>query len=528
MIIWNHNQPGYTGRGLRKIHIEFSVDGENWERLTCQDKDHWIIPEATGLNGHGPDLFVDFQGRKAKYVVISADLTEGNYGDDYYGLSEIKFLGPDPVPFEKMLRVRGTDIVLNRNGEQLRHYEISVSDGVAYGEDSLIVHYPEDGAEILQVGSGRVPFHSAGFEIPFDGEYSGDATLQISSLKSRFSRQFNIDPPRKWTIYLFPQSHVDLGYTHVQDQVRDLHFEFFEYAIELARRTRNYPEGSRFVWNTEVLWAVDHYLRENPPGKRKQLIEAVKKGWIHLDGSYANINTSLCNPELLFQLFRYAGDLETQYGLEINSAQQVDIPGLSWGVVPAMAQSGMKYMLNMPNIMEDQSPENYPFYWISPSGKSRILHFQTYYYNLGYHLKGRFIPNYLSGNTKPFHAENPRELFLDPFIFGFLEDLKAGGYNYGMVPFAWIMTDNAPPDPDLPDVVRAWNCEYENPGILISSAGRFFRDFESAYRDLIPGLRGDYTEHWTDGVASGARETALTRNNAERVLQLETLYTMIA
>ena len=37
------------------------------------------------------------------------------------------------------------------------------------------------------------------------------------------------------------------------------------------------PEGSRFKWNVEVLWAVDSYLRETTPEKREAFIDAVRK-----------------------------------------------------------------------------------------------------------------------------------------------------------------------------------------------------------------------------------------------------------
>jgi alpha-mannosidase len=31
--------------------------------------------------------------------------------------------------------------------------------------------------------------------------------------------------------------------------------------IAHARKTADYPAGARFVWNVEVLWAADLYLR---------------------------------------------------------------------------------------------------------------------------------------------------------------------------------------------------------------------------------------------------------------------------
>lgn len=51
---------------------------------------------------------------------------------------------------------------------------------------------------------------------------------------------------------LFPHSHLDIGYTHRQDDVMKLQWRNLERALDLAERTKEYPEGSRYCWNTEA------------------------------------------------------------------------------------------------------------------------------------------------------------------------------------------------------------------------------------------------------------------------------------
>ena len=46
-----------------------------------------------------------------------------------------------------------------------------------------------------------------------------------------------------------------------------MHYKYFEQAIELAKESSNYPPGSQFKWNAEVLWAVDNYLRQGLAGE---------------------------------------------------------------------------------------------------------------------------------------------------------------------------------------------------------------------------------------------------------------------
>ncbi len=523
--IWNHNQPDYTSRGLRKIYIEFSLDGISWNTLSDKDSSYWIIPEASGKNGIQPSLIVDFRGYRVKYVVITADREEGNYGDDYFGLSEIRFIKNEKQEIQDLLSLKGTDIIENRNGSACRKCRLVLDNGIGYGSDTITFRAAGNTVTI-GINATEEAFHNVEIYLPFYGDFTQEQRVSVEIHSTGDNPEFLLDPPRKWEIHLLPQSHVDIGYTHTQDEVKELHHKFIEYAIHLAEKTKDFPEGAQFVWNTEVLWAVKSYLKEKKPAEKEQLVRAIRKGWINLDATFVHINTSLANTEQLYRLFHFAEKLERDIGIQINTAQQVDIPGMSWGIVAPMVQSGVNYMLNMPNIVEDESLENYPFYWVSPSGKEKILHFETYYYNLGYHLKGRYIPNYLTGNSKPYHAENPEDLFLNPFIFNFLEQLKGKGYSYGIIPLAWIMTDNSPPDPDLPYVVRSWNSKYSNPKVTISTTRKFFQRFEESYGDVLPQLTGDYTEYWTDGVASGASETSMNRNNSERILQMETLYSM--
>jgi alpha-mannosidase len=87
--------------------------------------------------------------------------------------------------------------------------------------------------------------------------------------------------------------------------------------------------------------------------------------------------------------------------------------------------------------------------------------------------------------------------------------------------------DNGPPDPDLPEFVKKWNAEYVWPKLVIATTSELFREFERRYKDKIPEARGDFTPYWEDGAASSARETALARNAAERLVQAETLWSIL-
>ncbi len=320
-----------------------------------------------------------------------------------------------------------------------------------------------------------------------------------------------INPIRKWEIYLLHHSHVDIGYTHVQTEVIRKHWEYFEQVIELARKSANYPPGSQFKWNAEVLWAVDSYLKHAPKEKREQFIEAIKKGWITLDALYGNELTALCRPEELVRLVDYAQKLRQRYGFTINSAMITDVPGYTWGIVPVLAQSGVKYFSVGPNRGHRigytlSSWGDKPFYWESPSGKNKIL---CWVAGEGYSL---FHAGRLDGGR----------------LFEYLKRLEKSEYPYDMLQVRYsIGGDNGPPDPDLSDFVKNWNEKYAYPRLVVSTAGEMCQEFERRYGDRIPKARGDFTPYWEDGAGSSARETSLNRDAAERLVQAETLWAML-
>ncbi|MBW8040425.1 MAG: hypothetical protein FVQ85_10535 [Planctomycetes bacterium] len=324
-------------------------------------------------------------------------------------------------------------------------------------------------------------------------------------------RTVTIKPIRKWEVYLLHHSHVDIGYTHVQTEVVRKHWGYFEQVIELARKTANYPPGSRFKWNVEVLWAVDSYLKQASKEKREQFIEAVRKGWIALDALYGNELTALCRPEELVRLVGYAQRLKQRYDFTINSAMITDVPGYTWGIVPVLAQSGVKYFSVGPNRGHRigytlSSWGDKPFYWESPSGKHKVL---CWVAGEGYSL---FHAGRLDGGR----------------LFEYLKRLEKSEYPYDMLQIRYsIGGDNGPPDPGLSEFVKNWNQKYAYPKLVVSTASEMCREFERRYGDRIPKARGDFTPYWEDGAGSSARETSLNRAAAERLVQAETLWAML-
>lgn len=332
-------------------------------------------------------------------------------------------------------------------------------------------------------------------------EQETEVACMLKAEGETFSTSVRVKPQRKWTIFLIPHAHVDIGYTMHQSKVEELHWKNIDDALELCRRTKDYPEGARYKWNVEVLWAVESWLRKATPEQRQTFLDAVRQGSLGLDAGYLNINTSLCTTEELLRQFSFAQQLSEQTGVPLTSMMQVDIPGASWGIVEAARQAGVKYFVSAPNALDRTgwtrpTWENKPFYWESASGKEKILFWQIFPYSLGWQYKGRFLPGYDFTNPKISHSQDLRKDFIEqalldlpdprktrsPEHYFSLSQLEQSGYPYEMLLLTWALSDNSPIDPELPDVVRSWNAEYAFPRIVIATTAEVMGKFEQRYR----------------------------------------------
>ena len=393
--------------------------------------------------------------------------------------------------------------------------------------------------ENLILGAGTEGLDSVSFLLSPEIGVNRDAdiSLALQSGNNKWIKQIKVPALRHWTVYIYPHSHVDIGYSNTHENVEIIHKWNIDEGIRLAEKTKYYPEGARYLWNTEVMWPLERYMKTASDEKRKLLIDAVKRGQICLDASYVHVNTSTCSEEELFQLFKYRGEIQKLTDKPMDVMIQVDIPGMSWGIVPVLAHEGIRYIMMMPNGTRGNQKMTYelnqkPFWWIGPDGKSKVLFLQPGSYGVGLGkglTTGRpwFGQQDTSKIPKTIKTDHPRKNFLDDHLFKTLPSLESSNHPYDIYVVTWALWDNAPLDADLPDAVQSWNEEYAYPRLVISNAHDIMQTIEHRYGDSLPVVKGDYTEYWTDNMGVAAKENSLNRNAKERLLQAETVWSML-
>ncbi|MFH1918645.1 MAG: glycosyl hydrolase-related protein [Planctomycetota bacterium] len=467
-------------------------------------------------NTRGGVTFKTFAPVTARYVrwqvtAVKMHSTVGGAEISFFSAAE-----PEAAPVRTTVEPVGFPAVVKEQGKLVQPFQVTVHYPYAEpvegtlemtGVEPVVVSLGP-GSQTVELSAPAVKTETPVTVTVFDKKVGGQVVAE--------SREV-LKPVRPWVIHFLSHSHVDIGYTHVQTEVEQKQWAYLEQAIELARNTADYPPEARFKWNSEGLWAVDSYLKQASPEKRQEFLEAVRKGWIELDALYGNELTGLCRPEELFRLVDCARRLSKEHDLVIDSAMISDVPGYTWGIVPALAQSGVKYFSIGPNhihrigyTLADWGDK--PFYWMSPSGEQKVLCW----------MAGKAYSWFHGGLLGEIKGVDPRA------IFGYLNELSDSGYPYDMVQLRYsIGGDNGPPDPNLPEFVKQWNAKYVHPKLVISTTRELFTEFERRYGDQLPEVRGDFTPYWEDGAGSSAEETALTRNASERLVQAEALWAML-
>ena len=321
-------------------------------------------------------------------------------------------------------------------------------------------------------------------------------------------------PVQTKKIYLLCYSHNDIGYTDLQADVERKQWKNLEQAMQFIRQTADYPQDARYKWNMETIWALESFLNQASPAQREEVFADIREGTIGVSALYANMLTGLANADEMSHFFDFARHLRSEHQFPMTTAVTSDVPGFSWGLVSAMAQNGVRYFATAPNSGDRigytlQTWGDKPFYWASQSGKERVL-------------------TWMAGASYSSFPEGSLSQLGDERIMNLMRKLDESSYPYDMVQLPYTLGDNGGPDPTLADFVQHWNERYVTPRLIIATHEQMFREFETRYGATLPVVQGDFTPYWEDGAASTAYEAALNRATADRLIQGETLWSMLA
>ncbi len=365
------------------------------------------------------------------------------------------------------------------------------------------------------------------FDIPLEAVKHKDSVMikVMVGEKLLLNKFVQLQPVTYRELNLIHHSHTDIGYSHLQTEVLKIHNKNIVDALQMIEATKEYPEGSRFKWNIESIWAVENWMKWATPQQKETFIKAVKEGNIGLSALYANILTGLSEPEETFHYTDYAQKLNKEYGLNLKSAMISDIPGYAWTTITALAHGGVRYFSSGPNYMGETHPfmgdrvghfvrnwADKPVWWLSPSGEEKILFWTA----------GKGYSSWHGTAPGGVFDRGPKK------IATYLNELDEKKYPYDIVQWRYnIVADNGPIDSTISRFVKEWNEKYKSPKLVLNTTEKLFEEFEQKYGDQLPVVKGDITPYWEDGAISTAAEEGKNRLNSLRLQQLETLYSIV-
>ncbi len=493
---------------FRPPKLRVRVNEQSFEHQTPAGNNDWLMG-ATDDSGseHITEIGFPVSILRAGLNSIEITATEG-----FYGLWDAIFLEVppgveqgDPVPGTFIRSITGKQILIKKEGGLYQPLELE------------IVHTGTVEEAMVEItGTGPVPLDLApGVQvieilIPHILE-TQELDILLKAGSTLLAKSTHVAAPvRNWEVHLIHQTHLDIGYTHTQEEVLGMQTRYLYEALDLIEKTRDYPAEARFKWHPEGMWAIDEFLQEASPERKQQFMEAIKDQSIHLDAFYIHMLTGLASGEELFELIQPAKDFEKEYSIPVKTAIGSDIPGYSWGLVPAMAQQGVKFLNTAPNnnhrLGHLYKLADKPFYWLGPNGQDKVFTWMASH---------AYIYFWWDMNTLD---RVPR----------FLDYLEKSEFPYEIAMLRYeVGGDNGYPDPTLPDKVRSWNEKYAVPKIILSTNSQLYNSFTDRYKDEIPVLSGDLTPYWEDGASSTAADLALSRRAGERLLQSHALNAMV-
>ena len=301
-------------------------------------------------------------------------------------------------------------------------------------------------------------------------------------------------------ILVLHHSHLDVGYTHSQPIVRELHREYIDQALEMLSETADWPEHSRPKWTCEVTSPVMHWMETADEKDLQRFQTFLSQG--RLGVSAMQYNTSpLCSAELLSRQLAPLGVLRSRFGVPIVTLNQHDVNGVQWPLADLMIDAGIELLTMAANIDNGHfvSPRPGVFFWTAPSGR-RLLVMNGNHYTMFDQLLWTW--------------ENSIDRMREG-LASYCARLEQSGYPHDFIyltttnsPEAW---DNSPPNPWVARLIRQWNESVDTPLIRYVTPADLLERLHKIAPASLPVLNGDWTDYWSFGNGSTAYETAVSR-----------------
>lgn len=180
-------------------------------------------------------------------------------------------------------------------------------------------------------------------------------------------------------IHLIFKTHLDVGFTDYASVVVNNYFtSYIPASLRVAREMRESGKAERFIWTTGS-WLIYEYLEQASPAARTEMEDAIARGEIAWHALPFTTHTELED----FEIFRFgltlSQRLDARFGRKTIAAKLTDVPGHTRGIVPLLAEAGVKFLhigVNPGSTVPKVPPL---FRWQDESGAELMVMYESGY-----------------------------------------------------------------------------------------------------------------------------------------------------
>jgi hypothetical protein len=351
---------------------------------------------------------------------------------------------------------------------------------------------------VQQFGERKVSF-----EIP-DTEVAVEGKLHVGSQ----SFDVRLTPRRKWTVFIVPHTHLDIGFTDYQGKVAETQSRVLSQAADLIR------QHSDFRFSMDGSWNLQQLLETRPTRRQDQILDLIRKGKMGMPVQYCNLLTGYASLETLYRSLYKSKIISREHNLPFEYANITDVPTYSGAYPSVLADSGVKYWAaaannyRAPLLYHEHWNEKSPFWWEGPDGK-KVLFWYSWAYLQVQTVFG------LPPNLDAVRESLPV----------FLQAYSQPSYQPDAVMMYGTQVENTDLFPSTATFVSDWNRSYAYPKLVYATFPEFFQYVEQRYGTTLPTYKVDGGPYWEDGIGSDAFYAAEDRHNQARALSAEVLST---
>ena len=337
------------------------------------------------------------------------------------------------------------------------------------------------------------------------------ATVSWSVGGRRERAEAVISPEKKWTLYLAPHIHLDVGYSDYQAKVAAIHSHAIDEAMEM---TAAHPD---FRFSLDGMWPLEQFMKTRTPEQQERAVDAIKKQQLFVPANYANLLTGFPTAETLIRSLYPSADFSREHGTPFNYATITDVPSWSWSYASVLAAAGVDELLGgsnnyrAPVLLQGKLNEDSPIWWVGPDGGKVLLWYSRHYQQME-----------MLFERKPVLAAGRDTVPL------FLQMYEHPGYRADAAIIYGTQVENSDLVAAQAELAEKWNAEYAYPRIEYSGFHDALAKIAKQFGDDIPVMHGDGGPYWEDGIASDAYYAAMERQNESRAPSAEKLATLSA